>query len=95
MIHFHTGYPSNKLFFSLDVQLIPDYDKTTESLVTKVAENLYHDDLNLTSPLLGNLKVSFYWRNLIKEDMLADFRRWASADDHTDVPDFILFSKFP
>ena len=47
--------------------------------------------MNLTSRLMGNLKISFYWRNLINEVMLADFRRWASTEDHAQVPDLILF----
>jgi hypothetical protein len=74
-----------------NIQRIPDYDRQIESLHTKIAENPYHDDMNLTSRLLGDLKISFYWRNLINEDMLADFRRWASSSSGDQVPDLILF----
>ena len=46
--------------------------------------------MNVTSHLLDNLRVSFYWRNLIRSDLIADFKRWASTSDDSQVPDFIL-----
>jgi hypothetical protein len=76
-------------------QLIPDYDWRTKSRFnTKTIQQLYHDDMNVTSHLLANLKLSFYWRNLINEDLLSLFKRWASTESHTQVPDFILFGEF-
>jgi hypothetical protein len=44
----------------------------------------------VTSWLLHDLRVSFYWRNVIKDDLIADFKRWASTNDDSHVPDFIL-----
>jgi hypothetical protein len=54
------------------------------------AEYYFHEDRNISSPLMDDLLVSFYWRRLIKEDLIADFKRWASTDDDNQVPDFIL-----
>jgi hypothetical protein len=54
------------------------------------AEYYFQEDRNILSPLMDNLLVSFYWRRLIKEDLIADFKRWASTDDDNQVPDFIL-----
>jgi hypothetical protein len=50
----------------------------------------FHEDRNVTSWLLHDLRVSFYWRNVIKDDLIADFKRWASTNDDSHVPDFIL-----
>ncbi|EFX67892.1 hypothetical protein DAPPUDRAFT_260933 [Daphnia pulex] len=44
----------------------------------------------VTSWLFDNLRISFYWRDLIKDDLIADFKRWASTDDDSQAPDFIL-----
>ncbi|XP_046450491.1 uncharacterized protein LOC124198610 [Daphnia pulex] len=82
---------SRQHFVSL-VRLIPDYDRETVSRFnTPTAEQLYHDDMNITSPLLANLKLAFFWRNLINEEMLSLFRRWASTEDQSQVPDLIFF----
>jgi hypothetical protein len=54
------------------------------------AEYYFQEDRNILSPLMDNLLVSFYWRRLIKEDLIADFKRWASTDDDNQVPDFII-----
>jgi hypothetical protein len=74
--------------------LIPDYDRETVSRFnTQTAEQLYHDHMNITSPLLTNLKLAFFWRNLINEEMLSLFRRWASTEDQSQVPDLIFFGE--
>ncbi|XP_046638266.1 N-acetylneuraminate 9-O-acetyltransferase-like isoform X3 [Daphnia pulicaria] len=72
------------------LRFIPDYDRKTASISTTFAEYAFHEDMNVTSRLLDNLRVSFYWRNLIRSDLIADFRRWASNDNGTQAPDFIL-----
>jgi hypothetical protein len=64
---------------------------TTSTFLTKFAEKVYHDDMNVTSHLLADLKLAFFFRNLINEDMLSLFRRWASTEDRTQVPDLIFF----
>ncbi|KAI9552440.1 hypothetical protein GHT06_022806 [Daphnia sinensis] len=69
---------------------VPDYDRKIGSQSTVFAQYPFHEDRNLTSPVLDNLIVSFHWRNLIKEDLIADFKRWASTSDHNHAPDFIL-----
>ncbi len=82
-------------FFShASLQFIPDYDRKTASISTTFAEYAFHEDMNVTSRLLDNLRVSFYWRNLIRSDLIADFRRWASNDNGTQAPDFILLGGF-
>ncbi len=48
----------------------------------------------MTSWLFDNLRISFYWRDLIKDDLIADFKRWASTDDDSQAPDFILLGRF-
>jgi hypothetical protein len=48
----------------------------------------------VTSWLFDNLRISFYWRDLIKDDLIADFKRWASTDDDSQAPDFILLGRF-
>lgn len=58
------------------------------------AEYYFHEDRNITIPLMDNLLVSFYWRRLIKEDLIDDFKRWASTDDDNQAPDFILLGGF-
>jgi hypothetical protein len=58
------------------------------------AEYYFHEDRNLTIPLLDNLLVSFYWRRLIKEDLIADFKRWSTIDNDNQAPDFILLGGF-
>ncbi|XP_057368116.1 uncharacterized protein LOC130689121 [Daphnia carinata] len=69
---------------------IPDYDRrTTASNASAFAEYYFHEDRNLTSALQNSLRVSFYWRDLIREEVLADFERWSSASNPTS-PDFIL-----
>ncbi|XP_057368637.1 uncharacterized protein LOC130689715 [Daphnia carinata] len=71
-------------------QWLPDYDRTIVRNSTKDAEFAFHEDRNLTSKLMDNLIVSFYWRPLIQEDLIADFKRWASSSKGISVPDFIL-----
>lgn len=54
----------------------------------------FHGDRSVTSHLLDDLQISFYWRNLIKNDVLTDFQRWASTGiDYVREPDFILIGK--
>jgi hypothetical protein len=57
------------------------------------AEYYFHEDRNITIPLMDNLLVSFYWRRLIKEDLINDFKRWASTDDDNQAPDFIFLGR--
>lgn len=54
----------------------------------------HHDDRNVTSQLLGNLRISFFWRNLINNELIADFERWASTDDDSRTPDYIFLGGF-
>ncbi|XP_046451378.1 uncharacterized protein LOC124199581 isoform X2 [Daphnia pulex] len=78
--------------FNLFLRLIPDYDRKVSRVSNLWVPYLeeHHADCNVTSHLLDNLKVSFYWRNIIQTNLIDDFMRWASADDKSKVPDFIL-----
>ena len=72
--------------------LIPDYDREMESTSTTFAEYYFHEDRNVTSRLLGNLLISFYWRNLIRRDLIDDFKRWAIAEDNQ-APDLLFIGR--
>ena len=65
--------------------MIPDSDRKVKRSSTSFATRHFHEDRNVTSKL-GNLLVSFQWRNLIGRDLLADFQRWA----HHQAPDWII-----
>ncbi|XP_046450332.1 uncharacterized protein LOC124198516 [Daphnia pulex] len=72
------------------LRLIPDFDRRIERYSNVWYPFHYHEDRNVTSWLFDNLRISFYWRDLIKDDLIADFKRWASTDDDSQAPDFIL-----
>ncbi|KZS04101.1 Uncharacterized protein APZ42_033030 [Daphnia magna] len=88
-----TGDSTVRQHFISFQRWVPDYDRKIGSQSTVFAQYPFHEDRNLTSQVLDNLIVSFYWRNLIKEDLIADFKRWASTSDHNHAPDFILLGK--
>ena len=69
-------------------QLIPDYDRMTNDQLEK---QLFHDDANITSQLVGDLIVSYLWRPLINDQLLDQFRAWISQP--STAPDFILIGK--
>ena len=68
--------------------MIPDSDREVKRSSTSFATQHFHEDGNVTSKL-GNLLVSFQWRNLIGRDLLVDFRRWA----HHQAPDWIFIGQ--
>ena len=68
--------------------MIPDSDREVKRSSTSFATQHFHEDRNVTSKL-GNLLVSFQWRNLIRRDLLVDFRRWA----HHQAPDWIFIGE--
>jgi hypothetical protein len=72
--------------------LIPDYDReiTRYSNIEDPFKQ-HHDDRNITSRLFNNLRISFYWRNLITNNLMADFKYWALSKD--EAPDFILLGE--
>ncbi|XP_045028730.1 uncharacterized protein LOC123471454 [Daphnia magna] len=76
------------------LRLFPDHDSQITTQFDRFAnKNLtmqHHDDRNVTSQLLGNLRISFFWRNLINNELIADFERWASTDDDSRTPDYIF-----
>lgn len=72
-------------------QLFPDLDRSVKTQSTFAAEYYFHEDRNVTSPLLDNLLISFYWRSLIKQDLLDDLQRWAS---NTEAPDYIILGYY-
>uniref|UniRef100_A0A0P5SX70 Putative Lactosylceramide n=1 Tax=Daphnia magna TaxID=35525 RepID=A0A0P5SX70_9CRUS len=84
------GDSTVRQFFFTFLGLIPDYDRAKSIKKTAFAQYVFHDDGNVTSRILDNLLVSFYWRNLIRNDLIADFKRWASTENINQVPDFIL-----
>lgn len=73
-------------------KFVSDHDRKMKGKSTKYARYYFHEDRNVTSRL-NNLLVSFHWRNLIRQDLIDDFRRWSSTDDHRFAPDFILLGK--
>ncbi|KZS14700.1 Uncharacterized protein APZ42_020092 [Daphnia magna] len=72
------------------IQWIPDFDRTIARNSTITAVYAFHEDRNLTSHLMDNLLVSFYWRPFIHEDLITNFKHWASTSKGDPVPDFIL-----
>ena len=68
--------------FSIKKKLIPEYDREPNQ---RLNERIFHDDVNVTSPLLGDLIVSFRWRPIIESGMINDIRASYSQE-----PDFIL-----
>ena len=72
----------NRIFISIKKKLIPEYDREPNQ---RLNERIFHDDVNVTSPLLGDLIVSFRWRPIIESGMINDIRASYSQE-----PDFIL-----
>ncbi|KAI9557796.1 hypothetical protein GHT06_014545 [Daphnia sinensis] len=76
------------------LRLFPDHDSRITTQFNRFAYNnwtmQHHDDRNVTSQLLGNLRISFFWRNLINNELITDFERWASTDDDSQAPDYIF-----
>ncbi|XP_057380133.2 uncharacterized protein LOC130702482 [Daphnia carinata] len=76
------------------LRLFPDYDSQITTQFNRFAYKnwsmQHHDDRNVTSQLLDNLRISFFWRNLINNELIADFKRWASTDDDSQAPDHIF-----
>lgn len=67
---------------------MPDNDlNRTKGITPKVRIN-FHVDLNVTSELL-NLRMSYYWRPLVNEEMFNLFRHW-NTPPYNSIPDFIL-----
>jgi hypothetical protein len=72
--------------------MVPDYDRNIRNYAnTKNQTNRHHDDRSMSSNLFDNLRISFYWRNLIANNLIADFRHWALSKDK--APDFILLGE--
>ena len=69
--------------------MIPDSDRVVKRNSTSFATQHFHEDRNVTSKL-GNFLVSFQWRNLIKQDLVADFQNWALHQ----APDWIIIGQF-
>ena len=66
-------------------QLIPDYDRRRND---ELEEQLFHNDANVTSLILGGLIISYRWRPLINDKLLSEFRDWVTKP--TTAPDFTL-----
>lgn len=86
----------NKTSRSAFFKMIPNYDRIFRRNSTTYAEYYFHEDRNATSPLMDNLLISFYWRNLIRSDLISDFQRWSSLsyEEHdgnsTPAPDIVV-----
>ena len=61
---------------------MPEFDREPNQ---RLNERIFHDDVNVTSPLLGDVIVSFRWRPIIEGGMINDIRASYSQE-----PDFIL-----
>lgn len=70
-------------------QLIPDYDRRTNE---ELEDQLFHNDANVTSRLLGDLTVSFRWCPEINQRLKDDLFNWVSQPRN--APDFILIGLF-
>ncbi|KAI9562641.1 hypothetical protein GHT06_010095 [Daphnia sinensis] len=93
-LHFaFVGDSTIRQHFLSFLRWIPDYDRMTSktSNSTAFTDYYFHDDRNVTSTLLNGLRVSFYWRELIREHVVDDFKRWATSTSiDGNSPDFIL-----
>ena len=56
--------------------MLPEYDRESNQVLD---ERIYHDNVNVTSQILGNLLISFLWRPIINEEMIQDFRAWTRS----------------
>lgn len=79
--------PPSYIIFQM-VKLIPDYDRS----VSWDTPPTLVDDRDVTYRLLNHLKISFFWRPLINENFLADFKKWKVLDE-PEAPHFIFLGK--
>jgi len=66
----------------LQIKLIPEYDREPNQ---RLSSRIFHDNVNVASPLLGDLMVSFRWQPFIESGMIDTIRASYSQE-----PDFIL-----
>ncbi len=72
--------------------MVPDYDRDIIKNINKENDSKqHHNDRIIRSNLFDNLRISFYWRNLIAKNLIADFKHWALSKDK--APDFILLGE--
>lgn len=60
-------------------QLIPDYDMKTKP---NPMPDFIHEDVDFISDILG-IRVSFYWRPLITNNLTDTLRLWVSPNETT------------
>lgn len=70
------------------LQWIPDYDLHMKRSSTPQHQFYWHEDRNVTSEAL-NLRLSFYWRSLVDQEMMKTFRKWNTPPYHS-TPDYIV-----
>jgi len=80
--------------------MIPEYDRESNEMLDK---RIYHDSVNVTSKLIGDLLVAFHWLPTINDEMLDHFRKWTKKkvncdekkhiyddEDNNNIPDLIF-----
>ena len=55
----------------LQIKLIPEYDREPNQ---RLSSRIFHDNVNVASPLLGDLMVSFRWQPFIESGMIDSIR---------------------
>ena len=68
--------------------MIPDYDLQMKRSAMPKGVYFYQEDRNVTSKAL-NLRLSFYWRPLANEELIATFREW-NTPPYRSTPDYIV-----
>ena len=71
------------------IQLIPDYDQQLTNRSVPNSREHFHEDVNISIPLFNDLLISYRWRPLINDALIADLKSIALLEEHQS-PEYIF-----